>query len=708
MTHALVIDDDLVTRIAISDYLEEAGFQVSEAATGQDGLAALGADSIDIVLLDVGLPDIDGLEVCRRIRALSEGLHLPVVMMTGHDDEGSVHRTYEAGATDFVAKPLNFGQLMHRLRFLLRAKDVADKLRLSEARLAQAQRIARIGSWEFDLKSRVFECSDQVGEILARDNGLAPTSLEAMFGAVCQEDRDHAHWKFKQGAILGDAYDLEFRVRRQDGSLAFIHQETEYVTDEYGQVLRALGTLQDVSESRAAQAQIRELAFFDNVTGLPNRAFFMERLAEMLALARRKQRKLALMFVDLDQFKRVNDSWGHHAGDELLRQVSDRLNHTLRRCDVVSRIGDADSRTLARLGGDEFVVLLSEIARPEDAGTVARRILEELKRPFTIEDTEIHVSGSIGIASYPDDGTDEQSLLRNADVAMYQVKEEGRNSYRFFTPEMNTRAIERLNMEASLWRALEREEFCLHFQPKVDVGSGRIVGAEALVRWQHPTIGLVSPAQFIPIAEESGIIVPLGSWVLNEACRQLAEWGDHMGEDFQVCVNLSGAQFSQPDLREVIEAALNSSGLAPARLQLELTESILMGDTGRHLQTLEAMRDMGVELSIDDFGTGYSSLAYLKRLPIACLKIDRDFIRDIDEDERDSAIVRGTIALAHSLALRVTAEGVEKAAQRRVLEQLGCDELQGYYFSPPLPPAALVEWVLNWRRDQGATLHALP
>ena len=696
MTRALVIDDDVVTRAAIQDYLAEAGYDVTEAENGESGLLEFDRIKPDIVLLDVSMPGMDGYEVCRQMREAPHGIHVPIVMMTGHDDMASVDRSYESGATDFSTKPLNLSLLVHRLRYLLRAKQTSDQLRVSETSLERAQRIARLGNWEYEFGARRFSCSNQA-RVLFDLPGEGDITLDDVLGALSDSDRELAVTEFLSAYRSdGRPYDVDFRLENPDGRIVYIHQETDFERDENGVLLKALGTFQDVTEIREAESRIRQIAFFDNVTGLPNRTFFMDRLSEMLSLSRRNATCMALMFVDLDQFKRVNDSWGHHAGDELLRQVSNRLRETLRRCDFVSRVGNGDDETLARLGGDEFVVLLPQIRRPEDAARVARRLLKEFKQPFVIENTEIFVSGSIGISTYPADGTDEQTLLKHADVAMYQVKENGRNGYRFYTPEMNTRSIERLNMETSLWHALKNGEFLLHYQPKIDLTSHAVIGAEALVRWEHPDLGLVSPGDFIPIAEESGLIVPLGKWVLEEACRQAAAWQRDSGQNWQVSVNISAAQFQRAELTNTIDQAVKAAGLAPSLLQVELTESTLMKDTESHIEILNQLRDMGVEVAIDDFGTGYSSLGYLKRLPIDCLKIDRCFVREMTSDSRDAAIVRSTIALAHNLDLRLVAEGVEDANQNAMLYEFGCDAVQGYFYAPAMSPPNFVEWVQDF------------
>ena len=692
---ALIVDDDLVMQTVLQDHLLEAGFEVDDAYDGATGLALFESAAPDIVLLDVSMPVMDGFEVCKRIRQTPLGAHVPILMITGDDDTASVEHAYESGATDFVAKPLNLALLTHRLRYLLRAKDTADKLRRSESLLGQAQKLARIGSWEIDLRSGDFECSAGLPEMLFGEVSTAGIKLEQLLETVHPDDREGLRQRYLKAVESGEPYDYDFRVRLSNDRTLHIHQETRFDLDVKGQPSRAIGTFQDITAAREAELQIKQLAYFDNVTGLPNRTFFISHLNEAFAQADRSGRCMALMFIDLDQFKRVNDTWGHEAGDELLRFVSQRMSESLRRCDIVGRPNTNTDSQLARLGGDEFVILLKEVRRPDDAAVVARRLLESLATPFVIEDTEIFVSLSIGIATYPSDVPDAKTLLRNADIAMYRVKEGGRNGYRFFEPGMNARALERLSLEASLWRALEAKEFELHYQPKISLADDSIVGVEALVRWRHPDLGLLSPGEFIPVAEEIGLMKPLGTWVIDAACAQISAWRQAGLEPLPVAVNVSVAQLAGNDLEAVIAQHLAHHDVPATQLQIELTESMLMDDFEQNLAILEAIRRMGIHIAIDDFGTGYSSLSYLKRLPANLLKIDRSFIHEICEDPRDEGVVHGIIDMAHHLGVRVVAEGVEKAAQLELLCRFGCDEAQGYVFSPAVPPEALTEWVAS-------------
>jgi diguanylate cyclase (GGDEF)-like protein len=431
-----------------------------------------------------------------------------------------------------------------------------------------------------------------------------------------------------------------------------------------------------VSSLRDANAQLNHLALHDNLTQLPNRLLLEDRIEQAIASSQRSGKRLAVMFVDLDRFKIVNDSMGHHYGDKLLREVAERLRTTLRAED-----------TIARVGGDEFIVLAKDLPDAQSAGQMADKVVSALVQPYFIDRQEQNISASVGIAIYPDDGADMRTLMSNADSAMYHAKKMGRNNSQFFTPEMNQAASERLELERALRRAVENDEFELYYQPKVDVASGRIGAMEALVRWRHPTRGIVSPAEFIPLSEELGLIIPLGAWVLLTACQQNKRWQEAGLAPLRVAVNLSAVQFRQRNLAEFVAQILADTGLDPSWLELEVTESVVMQNAEDATDTLMQLHGQGIHISIDDFGTGYSSLSYLKRFPLDTLKIDRSFVRDISTNPDDAAIVKSVIALAHSLRLKVIAEGVETAEQLDYLRSLGCDEYQGYYRSKPVTAA---------------------
>jgi diguanylate cyclase (GGDEF)-like protein/PAS domain S-box-containing protein len=467
---------------------------------------------------------------------------------------------------------------------------------------------------------------------------------------------------------------MEFRFRRADG--AWIHLEAlgNNLLDHPG-IGGVVLTSRDVTERKKTEQRAQYLAQHDALTGLPNRMLMQDRLNQALSQARRSGGVVALMFLDLDRFKLVNDSFGHPQGDALLKEVANRVAGCLR-----------DTDTVARLGGDEFTVLLPDLSAPQAAGQVAERILGLFSQPFAgAEEHEIFVSASIGISVFPRDGADPESLVKHADTAMYSAKDAGRNSYRYFTDNLNAQVREKVMLESGLRRAIERGELRLHYQPKIDLATSRLIGAESLVRWQHPSMGLVSPAKFIPVAEDSGLIVPLGEWVLRAACEQIRKWRDR-GLEPKVAINVSARQFQQQNLAEVVLGAVREAGVDPACLELELTESAIMKDAEASVSTLDRIKSRGISIAIDDFGTGYSSLSYLKRLPLDVLKIDRSFVRDITTDHNDAAIVRAIIGLARSLGIKVIAEGVEDEKQLAFLNANGCNYGQGYLFGRPIEP----------------------
>jgi diguanylate cyclase (GGDEF)-like protein/PAS domain S-box-containing protein len=469
-------------------------------------------------------------------------------------------------------------------------------------------------------------------------------------------------------------------IRRGDEFHIPIENSAARIHDVDGRPAGSVIVLRDVTAARTMALQLAHSAHHDHLTGLPNRAFLKERVEFAIALAARHGTKLAVLFLDLDGFKHVNDSLGHSTGDQLLRSVAGRLVECVRSTDMVSR-----------QGGDEFVVLLCEVNRAVDAAISAKRILKAVAQVHTIDQHDLHVTASMGISIYPDDGEDAEALFRTADTAMYRAKDMGRQTYRFFKPAMNARAVERQAIEADLRGALERQELVLHYQPKIDLATGAISGAEALIRWCHPDRGLISPAQFIPIAEECRLIVPIGEWVLGEACRQAQRWAAAGLSFGSMAVNVSAMQFREHNFAQRVFAILAETGMDPKRLELELTESVLMTDAGSRACTLQALRGKGVQVALDDFGTGYSSLSYLQKFPVDSLKIDQSFVRQISTQESAGALVTAIIQMAHALGLRVVAEGVETECELQFLKERRSDEAQGFHFSRPLAPKAFMQ-----------------
>lgn len=688
----LITDDDFSTRLLLKETLQAAGFAVKEAENGQEALNFFKSERPDLILLDVEMPEMDGFTACRELRKAPGGLSIPILMVTGLDDIDSIHTAYEAGATDFLTKPINWTILAQRVRYMLRAGQAIEDLRKSENRLANAQRIAKLGNWEWNISKNTLRCSQETYRIFGLCPPLENSSYTAFFNSIHPADRDGVESALQKALHQRKPYNLDHRIVLPDGSERHVNQQAEITFNGDGEPIFMVGTVQDITDRKLAEDQIRTLAYYDALTDLPNRRMFKEYLGKSIARARRQDALVAILILDIDRFKRINDTLGHTFGDLLLREVAQRLLATTRREDCVSRQGeDVATNSVARLGGDEFALMLTGITSLQDAARVARRTLSALSEPFLLEKHEVFITVSVGITLYPYDGEDVDNLLKNADTAMYHSKAEGRNNYQYYTESMNAMAFERLAMENSLRRALERNEFELYYQPQVNVDTRKIVGLEALIRWRHPELGMISPVEFIPLAEESGLIIPIGEWVLRTACAQNKAWQDAGYSPITVAANISGLQFRQQNLTETVARILGETKLDPKYLDIELTEGTIMRNATETVATLHELKDMGIRLSIDDFGTGYSSLSYLKRFPLDTLKVDRSFVKDLTKDSDDEAITHAIIAMANSLGLRVVAEGVESEEQLRFLQNHGCDEFQGYLFSPPVPAEMVTE-----------------
>ena len=586
-------------------------------------------------------------------------------------------RKFADGRLDYVIPVSSHDELGDLARSL---NSMALQIRKTGRLLNKAQEMSGIGGWEFDAQRDRFSWSPRVGRILKIADSALPKTMAELSALMHPEDRAMFRELLADGFARRANFSTEFPVCGCAHGLRILKVVGEVAPDAQGRPMTMIGTFQDVSDQKHNEERLTILANFDSLTGLPNRALFQDRLTQALARAARSQAQVGLLFIDLDHFKAVNDRLGHAFGDELLKQVSARLSQSVREVD-----------TVARMGGDEFTIILEGIQSAETAAMIANKVLQTLAPAIRIGAQELYVTASIGVAVYPSDAEQGDDLLSNADTAMYRAKEEGKNTYRVFTREMDERIQGRLALESALRGALQNDEFVLFYQPQVEIGTGEVVGFEALIRWQRADGRLVSPIEFVPHLEESGLIVDVGAWVIAEACRWLARWRRTHGPETTVSVNLSPRQFREPDLVDAVTRALAASGLPASALELEITESSLVsGPTV--LQTMATLREMGVGLAIDDFGTGYSSLSYLKRFPFTKLKIDRSFIRDITEDSDSAAIVSAIIALAHILQLQVVAEGVENVEELGFLRQQGCGYIQGYLASRPLGEEAVDDW----------------
>jgi diguanylate cyclase (GGDEF)-like protein len=479
---------------------------------------------------------------------------------------------------------------------------------------------------------------------------------------------------------------LEKRYVRKDGGIVWANITASAIHGKEGNVLYGLVLIEDLTDSKKAADKIRLLHYYDSLTGLPNRTFHKELIKRSIEHAKRHKEIFALIYIGLDNFQRINDTLGHSIGDLLLKAVADRLTNSLRKSDYVARSDEGETVNLvSRVGGDEFIVLAHDLNHAQDAAIASRRLLREISAAYDLSGREVFMTASIGIALYPDDGTDVDDLLKNAEKAMRHTKSEGKNDYHFYSGSMNTFVLELLMLESDLHKALERDELVLYYQPKVDAATRMVKGVEALIRWKHPDKGLIPPVQFIPLAEASGLIIPIGEFVIRTVCGQIKTWQEAGHKQMNIALNVSSRQFDQQSLIEIVKEALQDTMISPQCLELEITESIIMRNPEKAIRTLTELKAMGIQIAIDDFGTGYSSLSYLKRLPLDFLKIDQSFVKNLASDPSDQAIVRATIAMAHSLNLKTIAEGVETEEQLSFLQEHGCDEIQGYLFSQPLP-----------------------
>ncbi|BCB27712.1 hypothetical protein SKTS_25980 [Sulfurimicrobium lacus] len=712
----LVVDDDPGNLDALGSLLQP-HYDVFAAPSGARALQIANAQKPDLILLDVSMPEMDGYDVLVRLRDNPVTRDIPVLFVTGMDSIEDEQRGLELGAVDYIAKPYRPLIILARVQAQLelkRARDwlrdqntyleaevtrrVAENLSIQEAGNRERARLnsqnelilASVGEGIYgaDPAGRIYFVNPAAASLLGytRDELMGKDSHDTLHhsksdGSPYPRDDCPIHLALVGGIAVRE---IEETLWHKDGSpLPVLYSSVPVM--EGGVVVGAVASFRDIRERKRYEAQLERQANFDDLTGLPNPNLLTDRLAQAVTRCRQNEKNLAVMVLKLDRFKEINDGLGRGVGDQLLLEVSGRLavvNETI--------------HTLAHMGGDEFV-LLAETGDNGEAVSIAQRILKVLDQAFLVEERDLFLSASIGIAMFPQDGENGEALLKNASAAMYRTKASGGNNFLFYSAEMNAHSLERLNMESELRRAVERNELLLYYQPQMSLRNGEIIGMEALLRWQHPLRGLVSPMEFIPLAEETGLIVPIGEWVLRTACAQNLAWQAAGLPAVAVAVNLSARQFEGQDIVALTAQVLRETGLDPSYLELELTESAAMGNADAFIGVTEALKGLGVTLSIDDFGTGYSSLSYLKRFALDRLKIDQSFVRDIVQNPDSAAIAVTVIALAHGLGLSAVAEGVETEAQLNFLRTRGCDEMQGFYFSKPLPGAEF-EQLLRERR----------
>ena len=664
----LLVDDLPGNLLALEAVLDPLGQRLVQASSGLEALACLDAEDFALVLLDVQMPGLDGYETARRIRASARNAQTPIFFITAnHGGPRDIERGYAAGAIDYVTKPFEPAVLRAKVAAFLELRARERELSASEERFRKAFDDAPIGMALVALDGRFVQVNSSLEQITGRDRGwlLGRTHQDLTHPDDLAADLAKTR-ALRDGTT--DRHRFEKRFTHAAGHDVWVSGNVSLVRDPEGAGRYYVHQIEDVTARRRAEHELARAALRDPLTGLANRTLFSERLDHALARLRRVPAPLGVLFVDLDGFQAINDRFGHRSGDRVLVEVASRLEAAFRPTD-----------TVARLDGDTFCVMCDSLEGELDITGIADRVRDALAAPIRCDGVELRVSASVGIAMADGPAADPEQLLRDADAAMDQAKLAGPGSSRLYDAEMQARAEERRALDADLAGALGRGEFVLHYQPQVSLATGDVTGFEALVRWERPGHGLVAPDAFIPAAEETGLIVALGTWILEEACRQAAVWEGEMA------VNLSALQLDDPALPALVARVLAETGLDPARLNLEITETVLMGDTQANIEILRALKAVGVSLSVDDFGTGYSSLNYLKRFPVDVLKVDRSFVQGLPEDREDAAIVAAVIALAHALGLTVVAEGVETAEQREALRAGGCELAQGYLFSRPVP-----------------------
>ena len=678
----LIVDDNEMNRDMLARRLERKGYVVGVAESAQQLLQRVQQDGADVVLLDIEMPDISGLEALKMLRQVYSPIELPVIMVTAKNQSEDIVKALDLGASDYLTKPVDFPVALARIATQLSLKRAQEALRESEERYALAAQGANDGLWDWNLLTNIVYFSPRWKSMLGYHEGEIGDQPEEWLDRVHDSDRERVKDELaahREG--LTPHLECEQRVLNKDGTFRWMLTRGLAVRDPSGKATRIAGSQTDITEGKVT----------DPLTGLPNRLLFIDRLGRLIKRAkRRKDRLFAVLFLDLDGFKLINDSLGHLVGDQLLLAVSSRLEKSLRLTDTVARLGE--TFTMARLGGDEFTVLLDDLKDLGDARVTADRLINVLTSPFLLGGKEVFTSASIGIALSNAAYENPEDMLRDADTAMYRAKSLGKARYEVFDADMRASLVARLQVETDLRHGLEREEFCNFYQPIVALDSGRIVGFEALLRWQHPTRGLIGPEEFIPVAEETGLIRELGWWNLREACRQLSEWkadSDNYA-NFTMNVNLSAKQFLQPNLVEEIRDLIRELAFSPETLRLEITESTVMLDPLATTKMLRQIKSLGILLAIDDFGTGYSSLSYLHRFPLDTIKIDRSFISGTS-DVVGMEIAQTIMPMAKNLKLDVIAEGVETIEQMALLKKLQCKYAQGYYFSKPLSAAEAAE-----------------
>jgi len=710
----LVVEDNPVERALITRILNVADLSVIGVDCGRAALDHALSDEPDIILLDALLPDIVGFDVCRELRQHPRLRFTPIVMLTGLDDVASIDRAYEAGATDFITKPINHALLVHRVRYLLRTSSMLEELRLSRKSLASAQRIAKLGHWEFNIDRSRVSFSEEICQLYRIDAQRCGNSFQCILDVCHADDRPLVEQAIFAAIRSNDSDRVEHRVCYQDGSERVMEMHLAVVPDEDAS-RHLLGISMDITARKETEREVLRLAYFDRLTGLPNRSLLELILDQEIPRAHLANQSVAVVCIDLDLFSRVNNAMGHSAGDAVLRQVATRLSRLvevpssqqlLERLSLTMELsGTWQGGLVARLGADTFTILLSGDNVRRRAQTLAQSARQLFHQQFLYRGQEVFVTASIGFSCSDSANVAAEILLQQADMALREAKAEARSDIREYHRDLVAQVSTQMSIQSDLRKALRSGEFMVVYQPKIVLRTGAISGFEALIRWRHPTRGNISPIEFINVAEETGQIVDIGRWVLQTACYQFRLWLERKLVQGRIAVNISARQFRESNIAAMVLTALTQAGLPPEHLELEITEGVLMSDP-RAADIIAQLRSHGISIALDDFGTGYSSLSYLTRFPIDTLKIDRCFVNDISYESEQAAIVTAVTSLSHRLNLKVIAEGVETESELQVITDLSCDEVQGYLFCKPLAAPEIEQWLQHYLKGNSAARSA--
>jgi len=679
MPKILIVDDDPVTLKMVSKVLRDAGYEVSESKNGQAGLTAFQQQPADIVLLDVMMPIMNGYETCKALREYSDDESLQILMLTGLDDVESVNKAFEAGASDFITKPLNFPLLAQRVRYAHRSREMFHALQLNQERLENAQKIAKLGYWQFNITDKSLSVSSQVAKILETEVE-AITSLDELLSHIHEEDVDYVKKALQSAIANGEPFTLQHRVVFPDWSEKFIEQQGEIKTDN-NQAAFIVGTIQDITDRHRAEELIHFQKFYDSLTHFPNRRMFDRHIKHSLSEAEINDNIMSLLLFTIDKSDQIIESFGHTGFDMVILNIANILKALL-----------SDNLSVYRFDENSFAIIQKELASTEEGIDNAHSIRTHVNEPIMISGEEIIPTVSIGLSYYPYHTGSDMDLIRMANLAMNESRKQS-DTVTNYSSTMTSNSLEQLTMEKSIREAIRNDEFVVFYQPQININSGMIAGMEALVRWEHPEHGILSPLQFIPIAEKSGLIIPIGERVFQQACYAARSINNKFNLNLRVGINLSTKQLADPNLDSTITNIISETGISPQLVEIEITESAVIDDMEKAIAILDNLRDKGFKIAMDDFGTGYSSLSMLQHLPLDTLKIDRAFIKDINDNGENSELARAIIAMAKSLNMHIIAEGAEEHSHYNFLKQQKADEIQGYYFSKPLSEEDFIDFV---------------